>query len=260
MLRDGATGDWVGSFSGHKGAVWDAKLNSKATHAATASADFTAKVWNAITGDCMHTLDHGHIVKTLAFSPDDTRLATGCNDKLLRVYTLNPDGSISEPVVIPHDNQAVRRLIWDNDGTHIITGAADKKIRVWDLATKTVEREIEVTGEVMDLEMSRDGKRITVAAGHHVTFLDAATYAVLDSRALEIDVETASLHPTNPNRFVAGGSDLWVRLFETSTGEELACLKGHHGPVRCLRFAPDGASYASGSEDGTIRIWPFVDK
>ena len=32
-------------------------------------------------------------------------------------------------------------------------------------------------------------------------------------------------------------------------------LKGHHGPVWSIAFSPDGRLYATGSEDGTIKMW-----
>ena len=60
-------------------------------------------------------------------------------------------------------------------------------------------------------------------------------------------------------KFVAGGPDMWVHLHDMETGAGEQTNEGHHGPVHCVRFAPDQNSYCSGSEDGTIRIWQTIE-
>lgn len=48
--------------------MWSCVLNDPALLAATASADFSARVWNAVTGDELHRFDHKHVVRGVAFS------------------------------------------------------------------------------------------------------------------------------------------------------------------------------------------------
>jgi WD40 repeat protein/predicted amidohydrolase len=53
----------------------------------------------------------------------------------------------------------------------------------------------------------------------------------------------------------SAGDDGTVRLWERSSGQELACLKGHSGWVRSVAWAPQGQHLASAGDDGTVRLW-----
>jgi len=35
------------------------------------------------------------------------------------------------------------------------------------------------------------------------------------------NVESASLEPKSGDKFIAGGEDMWIRLFDFNTGEEI---------------------------------------
>lgn len=274
MLRDGKSGDWIGTFTGHKGAVWSCRLDPTGSLAATASGDFSVQVWDAITGKSLYTFPHKHIVKSCDFSPNSKRLATGGHEGILRIYNLlTPQAEpweLDQNATSAQGKITITKLCWWTDHT-VCVGCADGMIRFWDVSADGVPKQSGTAPthvlrtkegmEIRDMELTkiaRTGREVlTVAAGSKVYFFDLRDRSLIHAYTLPIHFREeggASLHPDG-TKFVAGGSDLWVRVVDFDTGKELDCLKGHHGPIRCLRYSPDGHTFASGSEDGTIRLW-----
>lgn len=52
----------------------------------------------------------------------------------------------------------------------------------------------------------------------------------------------------------AGGDDHRVRVWDSTTGEEIATFDGHSDWVRGLHISPDGTQVASVSDDGSVRL------
>lgn len=159
MLREW-TGDWIGTFVGHKGAVWCTKLSHDGSRAASGSADFTAcvslsycaylqvvcspthprkrcacysKVWDTYSGQSLHSFPHNHIVRSVAIS--SSYLLTGGQEKKVRIFDIGkPDAEpdiLSEGGSQSHDG-TIKSVVWFDENTGV-SGGEDRMIK-WVIA------------------------------------------------------------------------------------------------------------------------------
>jgi serine-threonine kinase receptor-associated protein len=267
MIRWGDNGNWIGTLKGHQGATWSSALNFNGSLAATGSADFSVKIWDAIHGKELKTFTHSHVVKTVDFSTYSSgqykqQLLCGGLDKILSVYDLNT--SVRE-YAIQHESIAIQKAVWIS-ANNVITGGNDGAIRLFDLRQAGSSCPITCTWikegvkkPIADLEFSSlNNNTLLAVSGKRVGFYDVR---VLDKQQNTLDVtfdaEAASLSPNGGLTCLVGGSDLWLHVFDVETLREIQTNKGHHGPIFCVRYDPtsNGKRAASGAEDGTIRLW-----
>jgi len=168
MLRQGDTGDWIGTFEGHKGAVWGVALNRNATLAASGAADFSGKVWNAITGNEIHSLQHKHIVKTVSFDKDSENLVTGSNEKIIRVFNLV--NLLEDPEIYSGHAGPVKRALFCRNDKCIISAAEDKTVRLWDRLTGSEVHRIDLNNNPNSLELSSDQNTLIITHGSSISF------------------------------------------------------------------------------------------
>ncbi|CCW71072.1 unnamed protein product [Phytomonas sp. Hart1] len=247
MLRNGQTGDWVGTFEGHKGAVFCSAFNNAATCLVTGSGDYSAMVWDAINGHKLHSWNHPKYIKSCDWM--ENKIATGCFDGVIRIYDANKYDA--DPVSFGEPDATNVKATYFIDPNTMVT-SCENTILKWDLR--------DVSAPYLRLEIPRLNfleytHRHSIVAAHEksISFIDTTSLEIKNSFTTSEGVECASLSPNGQN--VAAGSKLKAKEFSID-GTELESNRGHHGPIFHIRWAPDGNSYATGAEDGMVRVWP----
>lgn len=134
--------------------MWSCALDASATLAATASADFSAKIWNALDGLEKATLQHKHIVRTCCFAPCSTKLITGGHEKLLRLFDVErPEAAVAELSGAPN---AIKAAVFvGSSGDTVISSISDAPgLLVWDMRQGTVVRTLPTDGPVTSVDVS----------------------------------------------------------------------------------------------------------
>jgi WD40 repeat protein len=240
---------------GHTDAVTLAVFSPDSTRVATASDDWTARVWSASgRAPALVLSGHGGPVLDVAWSPDGKYVATGSVDKTARVW--RADGS-GEPIVLIAHEGPVLHVAWSPDGKRVLTASADTTARIW--RADGVGRSTLLAGhtdEVRWATWTRDGSHVVTASRDKTARVWSATAAeepvVLrghDRGLLYVELDAQD------RRVLTSSEDATARVFSIDGKGEPIVLRGHRASLYTASFDPTGRRVVTSSVDMTARVW-----
>jgi WD40 repeat protein/serine/threonine protein kinase len=240
------------TLRGHSDAVHGVAYSPDGTRLASASADGTVKVWDAITGQELLTLrGHTGAVGAVAYSPDGKQLASA-SDKTVRLW----DAATGQVIrtFLGHAG-GVSSVAFSPDGRRLISGGNDSHshVRVWDVTSGREVRFSPLKGdsEFPSVAYSPDGRWLASATDGAIVRVWDATTGELKHDLVESWVAAFSPDGT----WLATGSPGTVKVWDVATGQLLGTLTGHTSGVTSVAFSPDGRRLASSSRRGVIKVW-----
>ncbi|PMD41050.1 coronin-6 [Hyaloscypha variabilis F] len=125
----------VSKLTGHSRKVGQVLFNPAAENIlASASGDYTIKLWDIGTGKAHLTLKHGDIVQSLSWNANGTLLATTSRDKKLRVWDVRQERAAHEAP--GHTGAKNSRVVWMGEHNRLATTGfskmSDRQMALWD--------------------------------------------------------------------------------------------------------------------------------
>ncbi|MCX8565315.1 MAG: WD40 repeat [Glomeribacter sp. 1016415] len=197
---------------------------------------------------------HRYQVNNIAYSPDSTQIATGSDDKTVRLWDLETCAILR---VFDHSDK-ITSVIYSPKGDQLASGSLDETIWLWDLKTGAGRILTSSVGRVRSIVYSPDGNQI--GFGSHdtalgVMLLDVRTGMTVRCLLAHSRGVTSVVYSLRGNQLASGSLDHTVRLWDLKTGATIRILIGHSSGVMSVVYSPDGAQLASGSLDDTVRVW-----
>ncbi|TVY93317.1 Coronin-like protein [Lachnellula willkommii] len=126
----------VSKLTGHSRKVGQVLFNPAAENIlASASGDYTIKLWDIGAGKSNLTLKHGDIVQSLSWSANGSMLATTSRDKKLRIWDVRQERPAHE--VAGHTGAKNSRVVWMGEHNRLATTGfskmSDRQMALWDV-------------------------------------------------------------------------------------------------------------------------------
>jgi WD40 repeat protein len=203
----------------------------------------------------------------VAISPDGKSLAAGGTDAVVRVWNV----ADRQPVAtLKEHSDWISGLAFSPDGKLLATGSADKTVRLWDTATwkQTLQLPQPLTDAVTGVAFAPEGDILAFTVngleerairlwrpGNANNPAQTRPFDMGTCLPLAVTFEPQPSH----SRMLVACTDKTVRVVGPG-GNVLNTLTGHSDWVYAVAASSDGQRFASGSGDGSVKVWAAAGK
>ncbi|GAA0945922.1 hypothetical protein GCM10009558_061280 [Virgisporangium aurantiacum] len=198
--------------------------------------------------------DHTDAVNALAFSPDNTKLASASDDKSVRIWGVPYGGTLGE---LRGHTDRVLAVRFNGDGRTLMSADAGGAVFTWDLTTKqpvtSVKSNVTVDGA---LAFSSDGTLAAASTqGGFVTVWTVATGdKVLSPPASGGRIDALAFSPDG--KLLAGArNDGTLLVWRIPSGKLVSLRENPGGGLLGVAFSPDSQTVVVGGHNRQVRLW-----
>jgi uncharacterized caspase-like protein len=216
------------------------------------SASNVERRWHQLRSKVL--VGHQGAVWSLAISPDGQILASGSDDRRIKLWDVKGGDLLK---TLPGHGSTVWSVAFSPDGQLVASGGGDASIQLWSISTGTLVRTLSGhAATVRSLSFTPDGQRV-------VSGSDDGTIRLWDVRTGKMlrvlttgtgEVRVVAISP-NGKTLVSGGAEADIQVWSLKTMQILRTLTGHQGRVVTLAISADSQRLISGSTDKTLKIW-----
>ena len=242
------------TLKGHSRILNSVAYSPDGRRLASASADYTLKLWDAAEGTQLKTFKgHANFVNSVSFSPDGKKLASASEDGSVKIWDIE-SGACTDTFRGHADG--VWSAVFLPDGERLVSGGADGTVRFWRAGARKPYRIIKAhAGYVNSVSVSRDGKLVASgSAANNIKIWDAETGRAAATLEGHKGGVNSVLFSHKGEALASGSDDGTAKVWRVSDG---ICTKTlhHQQPVFAVAFSPDDAYVFSGGGDRAVQAW-----